>query len=77
MTTADDWPVRVAEALGLEPLTDDQVSIVLDLARDVAHGTERRFAPLTTFLAGVAVGSGTAASLENATATINGLLDER
>ncbi len=50
-----DWPRRFAEALGVEPLTSDEVAAVLDLARDVAHATERRFAPLTTFLAGAAV----------------------
>jgi hypothetical protein len=75
MTTTDDWPDRVAAALGVEALTDDQVETVLDLARDVAHGTERRFAPLTTFLAGVAVGSGSS-SLDEIAATIGGVLDE-
>lgn len=74
MTPTDDWPDRVAAALGVEALTDDQVATVLDLARDVAHGTERRFAPLTTFLAGVAVGSGH--GLDEAIATIGGLLDQ-
>lgn len=29
---------------------------ILELARVVAHGHERRFAPLASFLAGVAVG---------------------
>jgi hypothetical protein len=47
----DDWPDRYAEALGVE-LTDDEVDAILDLARDVAHGTERRFAPLSAYLAG-------------------------
>jgi len=31
---------------------------VLDLARDVAHGVARPAAPLTTYLAGLAVGAG-------------------
>jgi hypothetical protein len=75
--TTGDWPDRVASALGLAPLTDAQVAVVLDLARDVAHGTERRFAPLTTFLAGVAVGrSGANGALEAAAATVVGLLDD-
>ena len=34
------------------PLDDDDVDALLDLARDVAHGTERRNAPLATFLVG-------------------------
>ncbi len=45
------YPDRYAEALGLR-LTDEEVQAVLDLARIVAHGSERRFAPLSTYLAG-------------------------
>ena len=45
------YPERFAEALGLA-LTDHEVEAVLDLARVVAHGSERRFAPLSTYLAG-------------------------
>lgn len=33
-------------------LDEESVSAILDLARDVAHGTERLAAPLATFLAG-------------------------
>ena len=47
----DDWPERYSAALGVE-LTDDEIDAILDLARDVAHGTERRFAPLSAYLAG-------------------------
>jgi len=47
----DDWPERYSAALGVE-LTDEEVDAILDLARDVAHGTERRFAPLSSYLAG-------------------------
>ncbi|MEP6461886.1 MAG: DUF6457 domain-containing protein [Frankiaceae bacterium] len=32
--------------------------LVLDLARDVAHGVARPAAPLTTYLVGIAVGRG-------------------
>ncbi len=45
------YPERYAEALGLE-MGADEIAAVLDLARVVAHGTERRFAPLSTYLAG-------------------------
>ncbi|MDP8928968.1 MAG: DUF6457 domain-containing protein [Actinomycetota bacterium] len=48
-----DWLRRYAVALGQEPLTSQEVRAILELARDVAHGTERRFAPLSTFLAGI------------------------
>lgn len=46
-----DWPRRYARALG-DDLGDAEVQILLDLAREVAHSTERRFAPLSTFVAG-------------------------
>ncbi len=48
-----DWLRRYAEELGEEPLSRDEVVTLLDLARDVAHGTERRFAPVSAFLAGL------------------------
>lgn len=44
--------------LGDELVSEDAVQILLDLARDAAHEVERVAAPLTTFLAGVAVGRG-------------------
>jgi molybdopterin-guanine dinucleotide biosynthesis protein A len=47
----ENYPDRYAEALGLQ-LHEIEEQIVLDLARIVAHGSERRFAPLSTFLAG-------------------------
>lgn len=52
------WPDELAEALGQPALGDDEIAEVLDVARDVAHTTERRYAPLSTFLIGLAVGSG-------------------
>jgi len=45
------WPRRYASALGTD-LADSEVEVLLDLAREVAHGSERRFAPLSTFVAG-------------------------
>jgi hypothetical protein len=53
----DPWLVGYADALGLT-LTDDEIEALLDLAREVAHGTERKNAPLASFLAGRFVGSG-------------------
>lgn len=46
-----------AEALGRSGggpigISDPGREAVLDLAREVAHSTERRFAPLSTYLAG-------------------------
>jgi hypothetical protein len=46
-----NYPDQYAQALALQ-LTPEEIDAVLDLARVVAHGSERRFAPLSTYLAG-------------------------
>ena len=56
MKTLDDWVAAVVADLGLQSGVD--VREVLDLARDVAHGVERPAAPVTTWLAGMAVAAG-------------------
>jgi ABC-type uncharacterized transport system substrate-binding protein len=67
------WLETVAARLELGvPLDGDSVQILLDLARDSAHEVERVAAPLTTFLAGVAVGRG--ATLPATAAAITDLL---
>ena len=48
----DDWLDRFADALAAPRLGPAEVDAVLDLARVVAHGTERRNAPLAAYLAG-------------------------
>lgn len=50
------WSERVAEVLGQPAWDDAEATAVLDLARDIAHGVERKFAPLTTYAIGIAVG---------------------
>lgn len=55
MTALDDWVERVREALDLGPA---DTGLVLDVARDVAHGVMRPAAPVTAYLLGVAVGAG-------------------
>ena len=57
MSTLEEWTAAVCADLGLEAGTPD-TKIVLDLARDAAHGVARPAAPLTTYLVGVAVGRG-------------------
>jgi Domain of unknown function (DUF6457) len=57
MSTLQDWTAAVCADLGIDPATAD-VTAVLDLARDVAHGVARPAAPLTAYLVGVAVGGG-------------------
>lgn len=70
-----DWLARYAQALGVEPLGEAEAQALLDLARDVAHGSERKHAPLSTFLAGVLAGRGgdRAAALRAATEAAEGL----
>ena len=59
MNTLDEWAAAVCGELGLDPAVLDP-RLVLDLARDVAHGVARPAAPLTAYLLGVAVGQGRA-----------------
>ncbi len=53
MSTLDDLLAVAARELGLDP-ADLDLSLILDLARDVAHGVARPAAPLTAYLLGVA-----------------------
>lgn len=50
------WSEQVESVTGIEAWNRVETDLVLDLAREVAHGTERRFAPLTAYALGVAVG---------------------
>src|SRR5438132_2180477 len=70
MSTMDQWTAAVCADLGLDASAAD-LRIVLDLARDVAHGVARPAAPLTAYLVGVAVGRGLA--LPDAAARVQAL----
>ncbi|WNF28295.1 NTP transferase domain-containing protein [Streptomyces sp. C11-1] len=48
----DEWITSVKNELGIE--LDVDTGVLLDLARDAAHGVARPAAPLTTFLVGYA-----------------------
>ncbi|MEV4944405.1 NTP transferase domain-containing protein [Streptomyces sp. NPDC053755] len=48
----DEWITAVKNELGIE--IDVDTGVLLDLARDAAHGVARPAAPLTTFLVGYA-----------------------
>jgi hypothetical protein len=52
------WAERAAEKLGTPGWTGDRdtVATLLDLSREAAHRVARPAAPVTTFIAGVAVG---------------------
>jgi Domain of unknown function (DUF6457) len=58
LSTLDDWLATAAGELGVEAPGRDEVSAVLDLAKVVAHGVARPAAPVTAYLAGLAVGRG-------------------
>lgn len=64
----DEWMTAVKDELGIE--LDVDINVLLDLARDAAHGVARPAAPLTTFLVGYAAskagGDGTQAVAEAA-----------
>ncbi len=49
------WLAQVAQLLGIAE-SDIPVDDLLDLTREVAHNVERKSAPLTTFLIGLAAG---------------------
>ncbi|CAM5519194.1 DUF6457 domain-containing protein [Leifsonia shinshuensis] len=53
----DAWAGAAARRLGVS-LEPGDVSALLDLARDAAHGVTRPAAPLTAYIAGMAVASG-------------------
>lgn len=55
----DDWIAAAAAALGIE--ADVDVSAILDVAREAAHGVERPAAPVSTYLMGIAVAGGMSA----------------
>lgn len=70
MRELDDWVAEASEALGV---TDHvELTLLLDLARDVAHGVARPAAPVTAYLLGLAVARG--ADPATAAATLRGLL---
>lgn len=59
MTTLDDWTAAACAALRLDAAeAGAQQRLILDLARDAAHGIERPAAPITAYLLGLAVGRG-------------------
>ncbi|MFF3397007.1 NTP transferase domain-containing protein [Streptomyces sp. NPDC002659] len=63
----DEWITAVKDELGIE--LDVDTGVLLDLARDAAHGVARPAAPLTTFLVGYAAaqaGSGGPAAVAEA-----------
>jgi hydrogenase/urease accessory protein HupE len=52
----ETWIADVAAELEVDPDVVD-IAALLGLARDVAHGVERKAAPLSTFVVGYAAGA--------------------
>ena len=52
----DEWVTAATQALGIEQSVD--IDLILDVAREAAHGVARPAAPVTTFLLGCAVAGG-------------------
>jgi Domain of unknown function (DUF6457) len=77
-TELQAWLAELCPALGIDPATVD-VTLILDLARDAAHGVARPAAPVTTFLVGYAAGlsGGGPASIAAAAAIAGELANRR
>jgi hypothetical protein len=75
LSELEDWVARAGDALGVDPEAVD-VTELLDLTREVAHGVARPAAPLTAFLVGLAAGrsGGDAAAVADAVARIRAAL---
>lgn len=58
MNTLDSWGQAAAAALGLPEPTAADRDLILDVAREAAHGVVRPGAPIASYLLGVAVGRG-------------------
>ncbi|GAB3622080.1 hypothetical protein GCM10027418_01620 [Mariniluteicoccus endophyticus] len=69
--TLPEWLEELSGTIdtGGYQLDEDQMHILLDLARDAAQNVVRPAAPLTTFLVGVAVGRGQSLGAAAARAT--------
>jgi hypothetical protein len=75
MSTVDDWLAEAARALGLQgDQANADTTLLLDLAREVAHGVARPAAPLTAYLLGLAVAAG--ADVEKAAEVLTHLARE-
>ena len=72
------WIDELSGALGVEPGAVD-LKLLLDVARDAAHGVARPAAPITTFLVGLAAGrnGGDADAVRDAAARAQLLLSAR
>ena len=73
MAATEEFPQRYAEALAaLEPsvgaISPEEVGVMLRLSREVAHRSERRWAPVASYLVGRYVEARVRAGADPATA---------
>ena len=54
MTSRDAWIARFARELGVDAPDPETVTLLLDLAGEAAHASERTAAPIACFLVGLA-----------------------
>jgi hypothetical protein len=73
MTELEEWVTAARAELGLADHVD--VELLLDIAREAAHGVQKTAAPVTTYLLGLAVGRG--ATTTEAAAAVRKALAEQ
>lgn len=75
-TILKTWSDRVSKELNLSATLDDTaIQQILGLAGVAAHGVLRPAAPLTTFLAGIAIGADPSLDLADLVARITALIE--
>ncbi len=72
-----EWLMQLASELDVDPIEEGRQSDLLDVARDVAHRTERKATPLASYLLGEAVGRRIAAGQDPEEAFAAALTDLR
>ncbi len=71
----EDWLNTAAGDLGVDPIDDDTQERLLGVARDVAHGVERKLTPIATYMLGEAVQRRVSAGEARASAFSSALAD--
>ena len=54
MTTREEWIASFAAAVGVDPPDEATVDVLLRLAGEAAHASERTSAPIACYLVGLA-----------------------
>ena len=70
----DDWIAELGPRLGINA-SEVPTHVILDIARDVAHGAVRPGAPVSTFMVGFALGLGQLATPEQGARAVQEALE--